>query len=309
MISDGYDKIDPFVRMMRIKKALAMSGKWRDIDNVFTYIAQGSAEFFVDGKKYVLGVGDVIIIPPFKTHVVMSLGQEPLVQFIFHFDFFETEISRKLIHRDILGQGVDYEVPESEKLTKGQVVVSSLNETDRSEIKKLYLNMYKEFSEEKDHRGRILKAYATLLLILCMRSGMQELEKRDGSNLKKSKSWVHIENAIAYINNHYTEEDLSNDTISAAIGVSPNYLTRVFGDYLGVSLHKYIINLKIEKAQQMLTIGKMNITETAEKAGFSGIHAFSKTFKSVIGMTPSEYMDYVAQKETIIPGGKRPDEK
>lgn len=299
---EGYEKISPYVRMMRIKKALAMSGKWRDIDNVFTYIAQGSAEFIVDGKKYVLGVGDVIIIPPFKTHVVMSLGQEPLVQFIFHFDFFETEISKELKHQDILEQGIDYEIPKGEKLIGDQVVVSSLNENDRTEIKKLYLSMYKEFAEEKDCKDTTLKAYATLLLILCLRNGMQELEKQDMNSFRKTKSWVHIENAIAYINKHYMDEALSNETISYAIGVTPNYLTRVFGDYLGISLHRYIINLKVEKAQQMLTLGKMNITETAEKAGFSGIHAFSKTFKSVIGMTPSEYINYAAQKETIIPG-------
>lgn len=294
--------ISPYVRMMRIKKAMAMSGKWRDLDNVFTYIAQGSAEFIVDGNKYVLGVGDIIIIPPFQTHIVMSLGTEPLVQFIFHFDFFERPESYLLEHQDVLEIGIDFEVPEKEKILGNQIVISSLGEKERHEIKKIYLNMYKEFTEEKECKAVMLKAYSALLLVMTFRNGLRDLGRiKAANNIKKTKSWLHIENAIAYINTHYMNEDLDNDTISYAIGVTPNYLTSVFGNYLGISLHKYIINVKIEKAQQMLTLGQMNVTEAAEKAGFSSIHAFSKTFKAVVGMTPSEYMNYVAQKETLFP--------
>ncbi|MDE7251245.1 MAG: hypothetical protein K2N82_15485, partial [Lachnospiraceae bacterium] len=39
------DKINPYVRMMRLKRSAAMSGKWKDIDNVFTYVAAGFGDF------------------------------------------------------------------------------------------------------------------------------------------------------------------------------------------------------------------------------------------------------------------------
>jgi AraC-type DNA-binding domain-containing proteins len=297
-----FKDITPYVRMMRIKKAVAMSGKWRDIDNVFTYIAQGAAEFIIDGSRYVCGIGDAIIIPPLKTHIVKSLGTEPLVQLIFHFDFFERPDSHLMQHKDVLGVGIDFEISEKEKLIGDQSMITSFGEIERYELKKIYLNMYKEFTEGEECRGVMLKAYSTFLLVMTMRNGMKDLEKRKADNIiKKTKSWIHIENAIAYINSHYMNEDLDNDTISYAIGVTPNYLTNVFGNYLGISLHKYIINVKIEKAQQMLTLGQCNITEAAEKSGFSSIHAFSKTFKAVVGMTPSEYLNNVVQKETMYP--------
>ena len=81
------DKINPYVRMMRLKRSAAMSGKWKDIDNVFTYVAAGSADFIVEGVKYSLKSGDLIIIPPYKTHVVISQGKDSLVQYIMHFDY------------------------------------------------------------------------------------------------------------------------------------------------------------------------------------------------------------------------------
>lgn len=297
-----FDKISPFIRMMRIKKATAMSGKWRDVDNVFTYIAQGCAEFVVDGNKYVCDVGDVIIIPPYKTHIVRSLGNDPLVQLIFHFDFFERPDSLLLKHQNVQESEEDITISKQETILNGQVIIAPGVSGKRYERKRLYLSMYKEFNNTKEARSIMLKAYSTLLLITTLRDNLKGIETSTpkDQDIIKSKSWMHIENAIAFIEAHYDHDNLSNAIISNAIGVTPNYLTRVFGDFLGISLHKYILNVKIEKAQQVLTIGKVNITEAAEITGFNSIHAFSKIFKTVVGMTPSEYLNYVAQKETIL---------
>jgi AraC-like DNA-binding protein/quercetin dioxygenase-like cupin family protein len=288
--------------MMRIKKATAMSGKWRDIDNVFTYIAQGCAEFVVDGNKYVCDVGDVIIIPPYKTHIVRSLGNDPLVQLIFHFDFFERPDSLLLKHQNVQESEENITISKQETILNGQVIIAPGVSGKRYERKRLYLSMYKEFNDTKEARSIMLKAYSTLLLITTLRDNLkgEETSTLKDQDITKSKSWMHIENAIAFIEAHYDYDNLSNAVISNAIGVTPNYLTRVFGDFLGISLHKYILNVKIEKAQQVLTIGKVNITEAAEITGFNSIHAFSKIFKTVVGMTPSEYLNYVAQKETIL---------
>ena len=64
-------------------------------------------------------------------------------------------------------------------------------------------------------------------------------------------------------------------------------------------LHKYIVNVKIEKAQQLLLSGKINITETAERSGFSSIHVFSKTFRNTLGISPSEFLDQIVNREYI----------
>ena len=83
--------ISPYVRMMRLKKVTTMlSGKWRDIDHVYTYIASGSAEFIIAGVRYQLHRGNAIIIPPYMTHMIIPDGEEPFVQYIIHFDFYDT---------------------------------------------------------------------------------------------------------------------------------------------------------------------------------------------------------------------------
>ena len=51
---DEYEKMNPYVRMMRLKRTASLSGKWRDIDHVFTYIASGQGDFIIDGNHYTL---------------------------------------------------------------------------------------------------------------------------------------------------------------------------------------------------------------------------------------------------------------
>ena len=91
---------------------------------------------------------------------------------------------------------------------------------------------------------------------------------------------------------HYNEE-LDNVKISEAIHASPNYLSKLFQDYIGVSLHMYLLNYRLDRAQEFMMSGRYNITETALKCGFSSVHAFSKVFKQKRGLSPSAYMEMI----------------
>ena len=49
----------------------------------------------------------------------------------------------------------------------------------------------------------------------------------------------------------------------------------------------------------MLLKSDLNITEVARQTGFSGIHVFSKTFKNLIGVSPSQFLDEMVSREQI----------
>lgn len=293
-------KIDPYVRMMRLKKDSMMSGKWKDIDYVFTYIASGSADFIVEGNKYILGAGSVIIIPPYMTHIILSHGKEPLVQYIMHFDFYEEPERRELIHKDVL-EDEEYQVPvsERERVICPDVLLADIPEAERNDMVRRYLGLLREFQEKRKGRELLIKADCLGLLISSMRNLIALREGSESERRKKNKAWVHIEQAVEFINRSDLTEGPDNDSIAKAAGVSPNYLTRVFQEYIGVSLHKYVMNLKVEKAQQLLLSGNVNITEAARETGFSSIHVFSKTFKSIMGISPSEFINQSINYENL----------
>ena len=48
-------------------------------------------------------------------------------------------------------------------------------------------------------------------------------------------------------------------------------------------------NLKIDTAKQLMREGNYNITQIADYLGYASVHYFSRHFKQVTGMTPSEY--------------------
>ena len=153
----GFEQISPYVRMVRLKKEASMSGKWKDIDNVFTYIASGSADFILDGFRYSLQAGNAIIIPPFMTHVIISKGTEALIQYIVHFDFYESEERRCLIHKDVLDEDEKHlTVSGQEKLLNNQAVIAAIPEMDRNPLMYTYLNMLEEFSGNRLVRNLLL---------------------------------------------------------------------------------------------------------------------------------------------------------
>ncbi|MCM1135238.1 MAG: AraC family transcriptional regulator [Clostridium sp.] len=289
-------QINPYVRMMKLQKEMSFSGKWEDVDNVFTYIAVGNADFIVNGISYHLHTGSIIIIPPYMTHVIISNSTEPFIQYIMHFDFYETEQRKELVHKNMLEEEQPV-IPEAECVLDDRVIVSEIPEAENNQIVIRFLNLLQEFNAERPGKELMMKAGCMELLVSALRNQVELAEK---SSRKKTKSWIHIENAIEYIMNCGLTGDLTNERVAAAIGVSANYLTSIFQMYLGISLHKYIVNVRIKHAQRLLLSGRVNVTEAADRTGFSSIHVFSKTFKSIMGISPSQFINEIATKKKEV---------
>ncbi|KEO73116.1 helix-turn-helix domain-containing protein [Anditalea andensis] len=66
-------------------------------------------------------------------------------------------------------------------------------------------------------------------------------------------------------------------------------LTTLFSSMEGITLEKYFIHLKIEKAKELLFYRELTLSEMAWKLGYSSVQHLSTQFKKVTGMTPSEY--------------------
>lgn len=295
----GFETINPYVRMVRLKKEALMTGIWCDIDNVFTYIAAGKADFIINGIHYSLRAGNAIIIPPYLAHMIVSKGTETLVQYIIHFDYFETEERKKLVNKDVLEENDRQNtLSDGQNLMKDQVIIAEIPETERNKLIRKYLDLNREFQGNLPGRELMLKAGCLECLVCTLRNRI-DTERKIDNKKSKTKSWIHIENAIDYIQNTRLDGALDNDSIAVAIGVSPNYLTSVFQLHLGMSLHRYVTNIRVECAQKLLLSGKVNVTEAADCTGFSSIHVFSKTFKNILGISPTQFLDEIVSREHI----------
>ena len=93
---------------------------------------------------------------------------------------------------------------------------------------------------------------------------------------------------MSYINNHY-DQGLSLNQLAEEMNLNANYLSQVFKRETGKTFLKYITDLRIEKAKELLDSKNYSISEIASRLGFSDYFYFLKTFKRVTGMTPKQY--------------------
>ena len=93
---------------------------------------------------------------------------------------------------------------------------------------------------------------------------------------------------IRYINENYPHT-LSNSVLSEISGYNERHLNRLFVSYTGSSLHKYIINKRMEEASYLLIYSDLPISSVSEQVGFANLSNFSVSFKEHTGMTPSNY--------------------
>ena len=95
---------------------------------------------------------------------------------------------------------------------------------------------------------------------------------------------------------NYIEQNIDKpitlDELAARVNFNKTYLVKRFKTLFEVSPIKFVLNMRIEKAKQMLISENLSIQEIAEKVGFNSLHYFSSVFKQIEGVAPTEYRKY-----------------
>jgi len=93
---------------------------------------------------------------------------------------------------------------------------------------------------------------------------------------------------IAYIRGNY-QNDIALADAAKQVGISPIYLSKLFAKEMNINFVAFLRDFRISAAKRMLVANKYKIREIAEKVGFKDPKYFNKVFKSVCGISPSEY--------------------
>lgn len=96
--------------------------------------------------------------------------------------------------------------------------------------------------------------------------------------------------AINYIENNFSDPTLNNLKLASLCGISEVYLRKLFLKSFSTTPKQFIIDIRINKAKQMLTDANLKISAISEECGFSSPYHFCRLFKEKEGLTPTEYM-------------------
>lgn len=98
-----------------------------------------------------------------------------------------------------------------------------------------------------------------------------------------------LKRAIFYIRGNY-EKPLQLADAAEACGVSSGYLSRLFGDQLGLSFIDYLTQVRMRVAEDLLVENKLPIKEIAYAVGYQDPNYFSRIFKRQKGIAPTSYL-------------------
>lgn len=136
---------------------------------------------------------------------------------------------------------------------------------------------YQELMQIQDLRG--LKGKTKEMLHDVVKS------VREKQNVDSKKF---VEESIQYMKAHYAEE-ISLEKVANRFFLNQTYFSRLFKQYTGSTFTDYLIELRMERAKELLCKGKYKVYEVSQMIGYRSEKYFFRIFKQYTGCSPTEY--------------------
>ena len=95
--------------------------------------------------------------------------------------------------------------------------------------------------------------------------------------------------AVAFVQEHYTDQNLSLEDVAQAIGQNKTYVSRMFRLHSGRRYIDYLSDLRLNRAAELLAHSDLQIREITHLVGYWDSVSFQKKFRAAFGVNPSEY--------------------
>ena len=226
-------------------------------------VENGEGELVYEGEKYELTAGDVVFIDCRKPYS-HSTGTNLWALQWCHF----CGSSLVGIHAKYLERG-------------GQPVFTPADVVPFCQIcQQLY-----DIAGSSDHiRDMKINEKLNSLLTLIMQESWHPKEQHEG---RKRRNCIDVKN---YLDEHFAER-ITLEELSATFYMDKYYLTKCFKEEYGVTINQYLLQMRITKAKQMLRFTDEKLETIGLECGIGTANYFSRTFKKIEGISPSEYRE------------------
>jgi AraC-like DNA-binding protein len=234
------------------------------------FFISGSGEYVVEGKRYSLLPGDIVLIGTHCVHRPEFSPDIPCERMILY-------ISPEFLHRE---SSVTCDLTECFSKEYDHV----LRPTDliRKSLFTLLVNIEKELSST--HYGKEVLSNGLLLRLMVeiARSIRHKEVQKPEPLLPKSKRMLDI---VGYLDAHLTEE-LNIDLLADKFFISRYHLMRRFREETGTTIHAYISDRRLMLARDLIIQG-VPATEACFQCGFGSYSSFSRAYGKFFGTTPT----------------------
>lgn len=258
----------------------------------FVYVDKGEVNVTADSIRTTLKKGDIIFHKPNEFHTVQATGTIAPNLAVISFSssspaisFFEDKILR---------------IDELERNLLADIIIEARN-CFESPLDDPYLtHMVKKAPDifGSEQMLRILLEHFLIHIVRRQSNPIILKKKLPLQPLKttKSRSDSEVFNRVidyleANLSEHISLELICRDNL-----IGRSQLQKLFQEKTGNGVIEYFSKMKIDAAKQLIRTGHMNFTQISQQLGYSSIHYFSRQFKKLTGMTPSEYASSIKAK-------------
>lgn len=223
------------------------------------YMKEGTCTYHIEDHTYKVLSGDIILIPGNTSHRT-SYGGVAHTRLLVNcsYAYIPTPVLERLT---AIGH-----------LYRNHKVISQLEE--------LFAKIEHEYSHADVLSAEVLKCFTAELMFVILRHKNEHEIKPAGSDF--------ITTVQEYIQNNYMNE-VKLSSIAEMLSVSQEHLSRVFKQEAGIGFKDYLVQFRLQKAEDMLKheTGRA-VSEVAYACGFNDGNYFSYKFKKAYGISPTE---------------------
>lgn len=250
-----------------VKEIRRFALEWTKTYTIYV-ILNGTVNFFSEGANFEISAGEAVIINPYTPYSTLSDKKGRLALTL--------HLSQSLFER------------YSDKLHMPMFLMRLGEESeDISHICAITARlMLIGINNDTISRARF-EGYLHLIVALML----EKFVHKDMPNMKfseKINGLFTYEKMMLYIDNNYYS-DISLEDVAKIGNYNPNYVSQLFKFKVGMNFHEYITRIRLLNAIADLNGTDKSMTEISLDNGFTSGKTFSRNFKKMYGMTPSEY--------------------
>ena len=274
-------EIKPYIRYIQ---RLKITRGWAERvlvprDNRLFFCLNGCGYITLSDKEYEMTRGSLLLIPAGEPYILhIPEGELTYISVNFDYSFTNSDLSLPIgpvSPDEILEKGIiERTCFSDEPLLNSHVYLNHIPGLENILSPMVVTYNKKVLYYELELSGAFIGALSQIL-----RAGkLGDLSRPDSV----------IDVILSYIHNNYAE-NLTNAKIGEVFGYNTNYVSDLIKTATNLPLHKYIENVRIERAVDLLTTSELSVGAIAELCGFCDIYHFSKMFKSRLGVSPRAY--------------------
>ncbi len=245
------------------------------VDYHLYYVLNGEGFITFDGTKYKIEQSCLIFITPGTSYYFENSNDVELLDF--NFDFTQ--------NFSYLRKGI---VPVPEYKFDNAKIVEKVIFTDTTFFNRSFM-LADILFVNKDLNEIVNELYYKKLFYMenastYLKKVFIKLSRYFTNSLKKTQ----IDSVLEYIHENFMQ-GIDNKSLSQISGYHPVYLNQLVKQITGVTIKQYIINFRIDQAQQMLLYTDKSISEIAIDCGYDSVFYFSDAFRKKSGLSPIQF--------------------